>query len=118
MSDLLVSVYPATGERIGRSRSSESDDAIQMSAQSWHSRPETADEKGLAGPLRGVRHGATQFHHQPRHPRHLREIDLRGLVAHLVVVVVETAGEEDDRDPLLGVVEVVAALVDVLRMGG
>ena len=41
---------------------------------------------------------------------------LRRLVTHLVVVVVQSRREEHDRDPLARVVEMVAALVDVLRV--
>ena len=47
---------------------------------------------------------------------HVLVADVLRLVGHLMVVRVATGGEEDDRNVVPGVVRVVAAAVDVLRM--
>src|SRR5438270_6463252 len=54
--------------------------------------------------------------HQPRHPRQFPIVDQLWIVTDLVVVGVHPGREERDRNPMFGVAEMIAALVDLERM--
>src|SRR5688572_23918701 len=60
--------------------------------------------------------GSPELEHERADARHLLEVDLRGLVGNLVVVLVRSRREHQDRDPLLRVVVVIAAFEVALRM--